>query len=58
MHFLMPDYVFVLPSNLFMKTSKYFKNVIFEFGVNTPCKLSFTGDVGIQFILAERSCGE
>ena len=40
--------------NKFMNASKYFKDVLFEFSSDSPCKLSFNGDVDIQFILAAR----
>lgn len=40
---------------LFMNASKYFKEVLFEFSTNSPCKLTFENeDLKIQFILAAR----
>ena len=40
---------------LFMNASKYFKDVLFEFSTNGPCKLTFENeDLKIQFILAAR----
>ena len=40
--------------NKFMNASKYFKEVLFEFSSDSPCKLSFKNDIEIQFILAAR----
>jgi len=40
--------------NKFMSASKYFKEVLFEFDNNMPCKLTFKGDIELQFILAAR----
>ena len=40
--------------NKFMNASKYFKNVLFEFSSEAPCKLTFEDDLKIEFILAAR----
>jgi len=38
----------------FLCASKYFDEVFFEFGNDSPCKLTFENDLKIQFILAPR----
>jgi len=40
--------------NKFMNASKYFKEVLFEFNSDSPCKLTFKDELEIQFILAAR----
>ena len=40
---------------IFMNASKYFKDVLFEFSSDAPCKLTFKDDLEIQFILAATS---
>jgi len=40
--------------NKFMNASKYFKDVLFEFSSDSPCKLTFKDELEIQFILAPR----
>ncbi|MCK5176661.1 MAG: hypothetical protein KAQ92_02970 [Candidatus Aenigmarchaeota archaeon] len=40
--------------NKFMNASKYFENVLFEFSSDSPCRLTFDGELRIQFILAPR----
>jgi hypothetical protein len=44
--------------NKFMSASKYFKNVIFEFSSDSPCKLTFRDELEIQFVLAPRVSDE
>ena len=38
----------------FMSASKYFRNVLFEFSSDGPCRLTFDGELKIRFILAAR----
>jgi len=41
--------------NKFMNASKYFKDVLFEFDSNSPCRLTFKDELEIQFVLAPRA---